>query len=216
MKKSLVIIASALLLAVAAAGSDRLRYDSSVFADTGGPGGGPRAVRVEYPPCVPGVREDRCIQLYERGVKRSYQRWLAAHGRGGEQVAARGPTRARAYPACRGRNDDRCEQRAGRHARALRHARGTRHARATRQGRAVRQAQAVRQPRQQQVNRAAAHTVTYRRPATVQPTPQRVVRHIQRTRTTTTNTTTTVQRQRQRPVPTPRRPSPPPVGTPGI
>jgi hypothetical protein len=108
LRKSLAIIASALLLAVAAATHDRLRYDSSVFADAA-MAGTEQAKRVEYPPCKKGVREDRCIQLYERGVKRSYQRWLAAHGRGGSQVAAaQGPQRA--YPRCRGRNDDRCQQ----------------------------------------------------------------------------------------------------------
>ena len=108
MRKSLAIIASALLLAVAAATHDRLRYDSSVFADAA-VAGAERAKRVEYPPCKKGVREDRCIQLYERGVKRSYQRWLASHGRAGSQVAAaEGPRRA--YPRCRGRNDDRCQQ----------------------------------------------------------------------------------------------------------
>jgi hypothetical protein len=108
LRKSLAIIASALLLAVAAASHDRLRYDSSVFADAA-VAGAEQAKRVEYPPCKKGVREDRCIQLYERGVKRSYQRWLAAHGRAGPQVAAaEGPRRA--YPRCRGRNDDRCQQ----------------------------------------------------------------------------------------------------------
>jgi hypothetical protein len=108
LRKSLAIIASALLLAVAAATHDRLRYDSSVFADAA-VAGAEQAKRVEYPACIKGVREDRCIQLYERGVKRSYQRWLAGHGRGGAQVAAaQGPQRV--YPRCRGRNDDRCQQ----------------------------------------------------------------------------------------------------------
>ena len=36
-KKSLIVIASALVLAVGAATTDRLRYDSSVFADPVGP-----------------------------------------------------------------------------------------------------------------------------------------------------------------------------------
>lgn len=111
MKKSLVIIASALLVAVGAANHDRLRYDSTVFADARTPSGA-RAVRVEYPPCIKGVREDRCIQLYERGMRRSYARWLAAHGRG-DRLAAHAP--ARTYRACRGRNDDRCQQGAVRH-----------------------------------------------------------------------------------------------------
>ena len=111
MRKSLAIIASALLLAVAATAThDRLRYDSTVFADQRVTGA-PRAVRVEYPPCIKGVREDRCIQLYERGVRRSYDRWLAAHGRSGERAASATPARPRAYPRCRSRSDDRCQQR---------------------------------------------------------------------------------------------------------
>lgn len=118
LRKSLAIIASALLLAVAAATHDRLRYDSTVFADAA-VAGAERAMRIEYPPCKKGVREDRCIQLYERGVKRSYQKWLTSHGRGGTQAAADGPRRT--YRACRGRDDDRCQQRASsRQARAVR------------------------------------------------------------------------------------------------
>jgi hypothetical protein len=115
LKKSLIIIASALLFAVGAASHHRLRYDSSVFADSASPSGA-RAVRVEYPPCIKGVREDRCIQLYERGVRRGYQRWLAANGRG-PQVASR------AYPACRNRNDDRCQQRSARRQASVQQAR---------------------------------------------------------------------------------------------
>jgi hypothetical protein len=133
LRKSLAIIASALLLAVAAATHDPLRYDSRVFADAA-VAGAERAMRVEYPPCKKGVREDRCIQLYERGVKRNYQRWLTSHGRGATQAAAEGPRRT--YRACRGRNDDRCQQRAS-----------------TRQARAVRRAQ-----RRAVVNRAPAQT----------------------------------------------------------
>ena len=118
MKKSLIVIASALLLAVAGTSASRLRYDSTVFGDSGDPSGGykPQAVQVEYPPCVPGVREDRCIQLYERGVRRGYQRWLAMHGRGDTRYAS-----ARSYPVCRGRKDDECRQVNGR----LRHRAGT-------------------------------------------------------------------------------------------
>jgi hypothetical protein len=108
-KKSLIVIASALVLTVGAATSDRLRYDSSVFADPVGPYG-PRATRVEYPPCIKGVREDRCIQLYERGVRQSYARWLAAHGRGPAMASQSG----RDYRPCRGHRDDECRQVHGR------------------------------------------------------------------------------------------------------
>jgi hypothetical protein len=203
-KKSLIIIASALLFAVGAATHDRLRYDSGVFSEAESPTGGPRAVRVEYPPCVKGVREDRCIQLYERGVRRNYERWLAAHGRGGERVAARAPSPARAYRPCRSRSDDRCEQRSAR-----RHARN------------VREVRAVRRARAHHSQRAVARPVTHRRVMVERPVRQpraAVVREVRRT-TTTTTTTRTVQ-QRQQPAPT-TRPSPPhrhapPAGTPGI
>lgn len=109
MKKSLVVIASALLLAVGAAGTQRLRYDATVFANAErvSQETGRRAAQVEYPPCVRGVREDRCIQLYERGVRRSYARWLAAHG--GRQATAAPPS-TRRYRPCRSRSDDNCQQ----------------------------------------------------------------------------------------------------------
>jgi hypothetical protein len=140
MRKSLIVIASALILAVAAATHDRLRYDSTVFTDVRITGG-QRTAQVEYPPCVKGVREDRCIQLYERGVRRSYQRWLAQNGRGGQQVASAQGAGRRAYRACRGRGDDRCQQRASVR-RASRSARPARVQQAQR--RAIRRAQPAR------------------------------------------------------------------------
>lgn len=39
--------------------------------------------------------DDRCIQLYERGVRSSYARWQAAHGGDPVQVAAAEPRRER-------------------------------------------------------------------------------------------------------------------------
>ncbi len=163
MRKSLAIIASALLLAVAAATHDRLRYDSSVFADAA-VAGVERAKRVEYPPCKKGVREDRCIQLYERGVKRSYSRWLAAHGRGAETAAAQGP--ARTYRPCRGRNDDRCQQRAS-----------------TRRARAARQVQPSRAQQTQAQRRAATRRAQARaRAATRATARQQAPRQRQATR----------------------------------
>jgi hypothetical protein len=188
MRKSLAIIASALLLAVAATAThDRLRYDSTVFADAEVTGGG-RAERVEYPPCIRGVREDRCIQLYERGVRRSYQRWLAAHGRGQQQSAAAGP---RSYRPCRSRNDDRCQQ----------GARATRTARAARPARSVRVQQAQRRP------------ATVRRTAQARPAARPV--QARAARATTVVSRPRVSAAPARPAPRaapPRRPG----GTPGI
>jgi len=172
MRKSLIIIASALIFAVAGATHERLRYDSTAFTDvriTGG-SGQPAAAR-DYPPCVRGVREDRCIQLYERGVRRSYQRWLAERGRGGERVAEAPRAGQRSYRACRGRGDDRCRQTATRGARAARPARvqqaqrraAVRRAAAARPARPARASHAV--VRQQ--TRVAPRPAAVQRPAVV-------------------------------------------------
>ncbi len=192
MRKSLIVIASALIFAVAGATHERLRYDSAAFTDvriTGG-SGQPAAAR-DYPPCVRGVREDRCIQLYERGVRRSYQRWLAERGQGGQQVAAAPRAGQRAYRACRGRGDDRCRQTASvRRARAARPAR-VQHARPA-QRQAVRRAAAARPARPARVTRAVVQA-----PARAAPRPAAV-------------------QQRQRPGTRPVATHPRTGGTPGI
>lgn len=107
MKKSLIVIASALLLGVAATGTERLRYDSSVFSAGDQVTWRGRPTRDGYPPCVRGVREDRCIQLYERGVRSAYANWRRL--RGGATARYNGRT----YPVCRSRADDNCIQRVG-------------------------------------------------------------------------------------------------------
>ena len=134
MRKSLIFGAVALLLAVGAAGTHRLRYDSSVFTGRGElTQTRPRVVR-EYPPCIKGVREDRCIQLYERGMRRAYARWLAERG-----VTPRDRhASARSYPPCRSRTDDRCQQRSARNrVRTARASAPARNARRAQQQRAV-------------------------------------------------------------------------------
>ncbi|MGQ0559731.1 MAG: hypothetical protein ACT4OE_09130 [Sphingosinicella sp.] len=50
----------------------------------------PAAGPITYRPCRPGYGDDRCIQLYERGVRASYARWLRRHGRS-QQAAVGGP-----------------------------------------------------------------------------------------------------------------------------
>ena len=128
MRKALILSALALLIAVGAASTHRLRYDSSVFTGRGElTQTRPRVVR-EYPPCIKGVREDRCIQLYERGMRRAYARWLAEHGVTPRERHAT----ARAYPPCRSRSDDRCQQRAARN--RVRTARAATPARSARRG----------------------------------------------------------------------------------
>jgi hypothetical protein len=184
MKKSLIIIASALVLAVGAASTGRLRYDSTVFADSDQSVGGARTTRLEYPPCIKGVREDRCIQLYERGVRRSYQRWLAANGRPAAQTAAAGP--ARAYRPCRSRRDDNCQQQAHRTPRTARAIRTARNLRAQQvQQRAApqrgapqriaRQRRAIAAP-QAAPSRALQRVARQIRPTTPAPRPRNVTR----------------------------------------
>ena len=53
---------------------------------------------VTYRPCRPGAGDDRCIQLYERGVRASYARWLRHHGvdEPRSRVAMGGPSEPRA------------------------------------------------------------------------------------------------------------------------
>ena len=202
MRKSLILIASALLIAVGAAGTQRLRYDSTIFGSRGEVTETRRPVR-DYPPCVRGVREDRCIQLYERGVRRSYQRWLVEHGLAGRDRHA---AATRAYPPCRSRSDDRCQQRSVR--RAVR----TAHARAP--GRTVRHAHhRLVRARHATAQRAAAH----RRAAHRAASPARVT-SVRRTAPALRATATTPARPAA-PRPVAPRPAPrqqQPANTPGI
>lgn len=208
MRKSLVFSAVALLLAVGAASTDRLRYDSSVFSGRGElTQTRPKVVR-EYPPCIEGVREDRCIQLYERGVRRAYARWLADHGvTPGERHAS-----ARAYPPCRSRSDDRCQQRSARSRVRTARAAGPQtprrghHQRTVARSRTavVRHAAAPRRAvhRQATPARAAVHR------------PARVVRAATRSPVRVVTPRPQQQRPTPRPVTPPRQPSLP--NTPGI
>lgn len=52
-----------------------------------------------YRPCRAGPGDDRCIQLYERGVRASYARWLRDRGleRAPTRVAMGGPIEERAH-----------------------------------------------------------------------------------------------------------------------
>ena len=68
MKKPLVLAALSGLILVGAAypAADRLGYDQEVTSGEGGQ---------RYRPCR-SRRDDNCIQLYERGVRAAYARWL--------------------------------------------------------------------------------------------------------------------------------------------
>ena len=78
MRKSLIVVASALLFGVGAAdvSNPQLGYDDDVYAGMVHPEDlRPRAARHNYPACRPGRGDDRCIQLYERGVRERLARW---------------------------------------------------------------------------------------------------------------------------------------------
>ena len=88
MARLLVLAASAPLLLIGAAYPGDKPGD--VYADE------PALVEeapVTYRPCRPGPGDDRCIQLYERGVRTAYARWLRDHevGEPRTQVAMGGP-----------------------------------------------------------------------------------------------------------------------------
>lgn len=96
MARLLILAASAPLLLIGAAYPD----DKS--------GAYPEAVPVDeaavtYRPCRPGPGDDRCIQLYERGVRPAYARWQRAHAAGDRrtEVAMGGPEEAPAYASRR-------------------------------------------------------------------------------------------------------------------
>lgn len=78
MRKSLIVVASALLFGVGAAdvSNPKLGYDDEVYAGLVHPDDlRPRPARHNYPACRPGRGDDRCIQLYERGVRERLARW---------------------------------------------------------------------------------------------------------------------------------------------
>lgn len=84
------------------------------------------AAAVTYRPCRPGAGDDRCIQLYERGVRASYARWLRDRGvaEPRTQVAAVGGPAERSAPSPRhgadhaAADDHRCHEASDRHGEA--------------------------------------------------------------------------------------------------
>jgi hypothetical protein len=68
---------------------------------------------ITYPPCRPGPGDDRCIQLYERGVRGAYASWLREHEGEGErsEVAMGGPMEPIAHHPRRHHDEhaDRCQ-----------------------------------------------------------------------------------------------------------
>lgn len=129
MKKLLPIAVAAPMFLIGAAHPD---YRAGYY-----PAAGPAPVAalppvegpVTYRPCRPGRGDDRCIQLYERGVRANYARWLRDHGvtRERTEVAAvehrrpaavGGPEEAAASPRRRDHaraDDHRCNSDGDRH-----------------------------------------------------------------------------------------------------
>ncbi|HWT13980.1 MAG TPA: hypothetical protein VN231_14595 [Allosphingosinicella sp.] len=54
--------------------------DDAKLAPEGYEGAEQATAPITYRPCRPGRGDDRCIQLYERGVRASYARWLRDRG----------------------------------------------------------------------------------------------------------------------------------------
>ena len=94
MKKLLALAFTAPVLLIGAA----LPADQAAVSASGQAATAP----VRYRPCRAEPSDDRCIQLYERGVRASYARWLRTGGptQRATQVAMGGPVEPRpARPA---------------------------------------------------------------------------------------------------------------------
>ena len=91
MKKPLALAGLSLFVLVGAAYPDapQLHYAAAVMA------GSTEVSGPTYRPCRRGPGDDRCIQLYERGVRTAYAAWLRDHGVGGPDAHADAPPRAR-------------------------------------------------------------------------------------------------------------------------
>ena len=116
MAKILVLALSAPLLLIGAAyppekpGAETMPYADEPAAEMA-------EAPVTYRPCRPGPGDDRCIQLYERGVRARYARWLREHRAGGPetQVAMGGPEQPAAGHGPRRRHRDGADRCMDRH-----------------------------------------------------------------------------------------------------
>lgn len=82
MKKPLMLAGLSLFILIGAAYPDppKLNYAAAVMAGT------TEVTGPTYRPCRRDRRDDRCIQLYERGVRSAYAAWLRDHGMGGPEL----------------------------------------------------------------------------------------------------------------------------------
>jgi hypothetical protein len=103
MNRLAVLALSAPLLLIGAA-YPKVQKDEAVMVDE--PGYAAEAP-VTYRPCRPGPGDDHCIQLYERGVRASYARWLRDHDPDAPrtQVAMGGPEEPVAHRRHHGHHD---------------------------------------------------------------------------------------------------------------
>lgn len=113
MKKVMTLAGLSLFALIGAAYPDapQLHYGAAVIAGTSEVSG------PTYRPCRRDRRDDRCIQLYERGVRVAYADWLRGHGMGGPD-ADMASARRHARPA----RQDRAHHERARHER-VRHER---------------------------------------------------------------------------------------------
>ena len=82
MKKPLVLAGLSAFVLIGAAYPDapKLNYAAAVMAGTA------EVTGPTYRPCRRDRRDDRCIQLYERGVRTAYAEWLRDRGMGGPDL----------------------------------------------------------------------------------------------------------------------------------
>lgn len=105
MKKVLALAFTAPLLLIGAALPEAATELAAVSAPAQAAAGPTR-----YQPCRPGPGDDRCIQLYERGVRASYARWLRNQGptERATRVAMGGPVEPRGTRPARQASAENC------------------------------------------------------------------------------------------------------------
>ena len=103
MNRVAMLALSAPLLLVGAAYPKVQKDEAVMVGESGSATGAP----VTYRPCRPGPGDDRCIQLYERGVRASYAHWLRNHDADAPrtEVAMGGPDDPVAHHPHRGHHD---------------------------------------------------------------------------------------------------------------
>jgi hypothetical protein len=93
MKKPAVLAALSAFALIGAAYPATPRLDYVIDLDGGG-ATATAAPATSWRPCRRDRRDDRCIQLYERGVRHAYAEWRRDHGVAGTRMATRHHHRA--------------------------------------------------------------------------------------------------------------------------